>query len=95
MSGLEERRRCGWLGIAPDDRQAPVWVRKTAVLATCPKSYISAESESLVEEFFVRKRLGGTDFDQLGARQIEAFVILERALEEDTDNGHHNTRRAL
>ena len=41
--------------IAADDRQAPVWVRKTAVLGTCPKSYISAASESLVEEFFVRE----------------------------------------
>ena len=71
----------------------PVWVRKGMALEQCPKSYIRAESEALIEEFFVRKRLGGTSFDELGARQVEAFVILERALEEETDNGHHNTRR--
>ena len=73
----------------------PVWVRKTAALGTCPTSYITAESESLIEEFFVRKRLGASDFDGLSARQIEAFVILEQALAQETDNGHHNTRRAL
>ncbi|MCU1235010.1 MAG: hypothetical protein JWP63_2977 [Candidatus Solibacter sp.] len=74
---------------------APVWVRKSTALATCPKSYITAESEALLEEFFVRKRLGGTSFDELGARQVEAFVILEQALKEESENGHHNTRRAL
>jgi hypothetical protein len=77
-----------------DHRQAPVWVRKTAVLETCPRSYITAESESMVEEFLVRRRLGGSRFDELSARQVEAFVILEKALEEE-NNGHHNTRRDL
>jgi hypothetical protein len=94
-SGLEKRRRCGWLGIPEDASLPPVWVRKAAVLGTCPTSYISAESESLIEEFFVRRRLGEWSFDELSARQVEAFVILEQALAQETDNGHHNTRRAL
>jgi hypothetical protein len=57
-----------------------VWARKQAALRTCPKSYISADSLALVEEFFVRRRLGGMDFGELSARQVEAFVVLEKAL---------------
>src|SRR4029077_5534179 len=68
-SGLEKRRRCGWLGIPEDASLPPVWVPKTAALGTCPTSYITAESESLIEEFFVRKRLGAWGFDGLSARQ--------------------------
>jgi hypothetical protein len=93
--GLESRRRCGWQGIPSDERAAPVWVRKGAAAAACPRSYITAESELLVEDFLVRRRLGATQLDQLSARQVEAFLILERALEEEKENGHHNTRRAV
>ena len=49
----------------------------------CPRSYITAESECLVEDFFVRRRVTGTRFDDLNARQVEAFVILEQALAEE------------
>jgi len=49
----------------------------------CPRSYITAESECLVEDFFVRRRVTGTTFDELDARQVEAFVILEQALTDE------------
>jgi hypothetical protein len=62
---------------------APVWARKTVAIEICPKSYITAESEGFVEEFLVRRRLGGTSFGELSARQVEAFVILEQALTEE------------
>jgi hypothetical protein len=69
-----------------------VWARRDVSLRTCPKAYITAESQTLVEEFFVRRRLGGMDFAQLSARQVEAFVILERALANRICDGQHNTR---
>jgi hypothetical protein len=47
---------------------------------SCPKSYITAESEGLVEDFLVRRRLGGMSFGELSARQVEGFLILEQAL---------------
>ncbi|MBZ5724875.1 MAG: hypothetical protein LAP87_07740 [Acidobacteriia bacterium] len=72
-----------------------MWARKHVALTTCPKSYITAESESLVEEFFVRRRLGGFDIEGLSARQVEAFVILERALAAERNDGQHDTRQAL
>src|SRR6185369_17928748 len=50
-SGLEVRRRCGWLGLSDTGRAAPVWARKTIAIESCPQSYITAESEGLLEEF--------------------------------------------
>ena len=34
----------------------------------------------MVEDFLVRQRLGGMDFQELSARQVEAFLILQQAL---------------
>jgi hypothetical protein len=56
---------------------------------------ITAESEALVEEFLVRRRLGGIVLSELSARQVEAFLILEQALGTERGNGEHNTRRDL
>jgi hypothetical protein len=72
-----------------------VWGRKDIALETCPKSTITAESQSLVEEFLVRRRLRALDWEGLSARQVEAFVILEKALAAEMDNGQHNTRHPL
>jgi hypothetical protein len=69
------------LGLAP---QGVVWARKGVWTGSCPKSYITAESEGLVEEFFVRRRLGGMEFEALEARKAEAFVILEQAVSGET-----------
>jgi hypothetical protein len=69
-----------------------VWARRGIALRTCPKSYITAESLTLVEEFFVRRRLGGMNFAELSARQVEAFVILEKALATEMNDGQQNTR---
>ena len=44
---------------------------------------MTAESVGLVEEFLVRRQLGGTVFEQLSARQVEAFIVLDRELERE------------
>ena len=49
-----------------------MWARKDVAVSSCPKSLISAESEALVEEFLVRRRLGVKDLATLSARQVEA-----------------------
>ena len=80
----------------PEDPRAPlVWARRSVGLRTCPKSYITAESRTLVEEFFVRRRLGAMELSELSARQVEAFVILEKALASERNDVQHNTREAL
>ena len=71
----------------PDGRGAPVWARKTVATESCPKSYITAESEGLVEDFLVRRRLGGMNFGELSARQVEGFLILEQALAAELRGG--------
>lgn len=64
-----------------------VWARGGVALTTCPKSYITAESEALLENFLVRRRLGGCRVEELSAREAEAFMVLERALAEERNNG--------
>ena len=72
-----------------------VWGRKEAVLTTCPKSYITAESMTLIEEFVVRRRIGGRDSAELTARKVDAFVMLEDLLEAERRDGQQNSTIAL
>jgi hypothetical protein len=72
---------------------APVWARKTVATESCPKSYITAESEGLVEDFLVRRQLGGMNFGELSARQVEGFLILEQALAGEMKGEGSNHRR--
>jgi len=37
----------------------------------------------MVEDFLVRRRMGGIDFRSLSAWQVEAFLVLEQALAEE------------
>ena len=57
-----------------------VWVRKDVRTGTCPKSYVTAESVGLIEEFLVRRQLGGAAYEEMSARKVEAFLMLEREL---------------
>lgn len=94
-SGLEKKRRCGWLGFGAENGASPVWARQHVSTDTCPKSYITAESEVLVEDFLVRRCLRSIDVSELTAREVDAFVILERALAQEMNDGQHNTRHAF
>lgn len=94
-TGLEKRRHCGFLGLADTDPQAVVWARKGVAASSCPKSYITGESESRLEDFLVRQRLGGLHVRGLNARQTEAFVILDQALRAELNDGHNGTRRDI
>jgi hypothetical protein len=70
----------------------PVWARGDEVLETCPKSYITPESQTLLEEFMMRHRLGGLALSELTARQADAFFVLHRLCGE-MEHGQQNTRR--
>jgi hypothetical protein len=79
-----------------DDAAAPlVWARKKAALRTCPVSYISAESQAWLEDYLVRRRLGSFDMDALSARQVEAFVILEKEYVQEIQDARNNSRQTL
>jgi hypothetical protein len=64
-----------------------VWARKHVSIETCPKSYVTAQSAAWLEEFVVRRRLAQRPPDNLGARDAEAFLILESEWEAETENG--------
>jgi hypothetical protein len=92
-AGLEEKRRCGWLKLGEGD--SVVWAGGGVAVTRCPKSVITGESEAMVEEFLVRRRLGGPPPAELSARQAEAFVILENALAEEKKRGERGTRHPV
>jgi hypothetical protein len=86
-NGLEAKRRCGFL--PGDARGEPrlVWVRKRAQTDECPKSLMTGESLSLLEEFFVRRRLGMSDGMETPARKVDAFLILREEMEREERDG--------
>ena len=79
-SGLEIKRRCGWSGFEPE---GAVWARRDVTVGACPKSYVTAESVGLLEEFLVRLQLGGRPCEELSARKAEAFVVLAREMDKE------------
>jgi hypothetical protein len=84
-AGLDQKRRCGWLGPAKGPGGRPVWSRRGHLLTQCPKSYITAGSLTLLEEFNVRKLTGAAEIDGLGSRTVEAICILEQELRSEME----------
>jgi hypothetical protein len=83
------------LGYGEELKAPPVWARKQVSLTMCPKSYITAESLTLMEEFFLRRRLSTMNLDELSGRQVDAFVILEEAVAAEIKDGQQNFRNTL
>ncbi len=94
-SGLEKQRGCGWLDGPKAEATRPVWARNELVLFECPRSYVSSESEALVESYAVWKRLGGRPAEQREAREVEAFLVLETELGKDTKRDARANSRSL
>jgi hypothetical protein len=94
-SGLERKRRCVFLALGEDHSAPVVWARRDVALTTCPKSYVTAESTTLVEDFLVRRHFGRMDLSELTARQADAFLILAEAVAAETRNGQQDTRNAI
>jgi hypothetical protein len=95
QNGLEVKRRCGFL---PDDKRGEariVWGRKQTQTDECPKSLVTGESLAMVEEFFVRRRLGVGDsigiealgIEAMAARKVDAFLILRDEMEREERDG--------
>lgn len=58
----------------------PVWARDDVAIETCPKSYVTAQSLGWMEQYFVWRRLAYRRPDELTARDVEAFMILENEM---------------
>jgi hypothetical protein len=79
-SGLERRRRCGWLGETQRGDTQVIWARGRISVASCPTSYITPESVALIEEFQAWKLIGATDMYRMPARLVETIFVLENEL---------------
>jgi hypothetical protein len=95
QNGLEVKRRCGFL---PDEKRGEpriVWGRKQTQTDECPRSLVTGESLAMVEEFFVRRRLGVGDsigieawgIEAMAARKVDAFLILRDEMEREERDG--------
>jgi hypothetical protein len=79
-SGLEKKRRCGWLAQEAGSVSTIVWVRGRVSLTSCPTSYITPESIALLDEFHAWKLFGAGNVYDLPARLVEAIFVLENEL---------------
>jgi hypothetical protein len=86
-SGLERKRRCGWLEHDAEPNSPIVWARRKVSLTTCPTSYVTSESIALLEEFHAWKLLGAGNVYELPARLVEAIFVLENELRAENNHG--------
>jgi hypothetical protein len=63
-----------------------IWARARVSTTSCPVSYVTAESRTLIEEFYGWKLLGVSSYDHIPARVAEAIFILEDQLSTERDN---------
>jgi hypothetical protein len=89
------KRRCNWLGFLEGSGGAPVWARKDVSVDSCPKSYVTGDSQARLEEFLVLRRIGGLRPEELSARQVEAFAILENEMTREVNHAQHESRPAV
>lgn len=87
QNGLETKRRCGFLLHEKRGEPRVVWGRKLTQSEECPKSFVTGESLALLEEFFVRRRLGIEDSTGMEARKVDAFLILRDEMEREERDG--------
>ena len=86
-SGLEKKRKCGWLADDAAPSSAIVWARGRTTLAACPTSTITSESVALLEEFHAWKLLGAGSYYDLPARLVHAIFILENEVRAESNDG--------
>ena len=64
-----------------------VWGRGQVHVDECPKSYVTGDSISLLEEFFVLQALGTKVSATAPARTVDAFLILREQVDKEERNG--------
>jgi hypothetical protein len=78
--GLEKKRRCGWLDEGQRGPERLVWARRQLRLTECPKSLITPQSEEWLERYQVGRVFGFGSMNELPARVVDAFCVLEKEL---------------
>jgi hypothetical protein len=63
-----------------------VWARAGVLTTHCPKSLISAQSLTWLDEFFTWKAAGGGLPWSMLAKSVDALLVLERAWQTENQN---------
>ena len=82
--GLVKARHCAFANEPAAPR--PIWSRRGVVAMQCPKSLITAESLSFIDEFQIWKRFGCADVGSMNARTVEALSILESEWQKEIES---------
>ena len=90
-NGLEVKRRCGFLPEEQRGEPRIVWGRGRVESQECPKSFVTGDSIALLEEYFVRRRLGIPDSIEMEARTTDAFLILRDQMDREERNGRQQS----
>lgn len=64
-----------------------MWSRGGHSIWECPKSYITGESLTLLEEFFAWKLGGCQELYRLPARSVDAILALEVEIRREGERG--------
>ena len=79
-SGLVKSRNCAWVGGVEAKPSLPAWARGKTVAFHCPKSIVTAQSQTFIEKFLYWKRCGG-DLWALDAKSADALLALQEEIE--------------
>ena len=84
---MDVKRRCGFLPATQRGDSRIVWGRAQTHVDECPKSFITGQSLSMLEEFFVSRALGIPPSVALPARTVDAFLVLREQVDREERNG--------
>jgi hypothetical protein len=84
---LEERRRCGFIAEERRGAKRAVWARGRVATEECPRSLVTPESIEFVELFFMWKRVRVGRWQDLRARELDAFLTIEEEWHAEVANG--------
>jgi hypothetical protein len=59
-------------------------------LNACPVSVVTARSRAWLEEYFAWRLFGAHDYARLPARTVDAFSVIEKALQEANHARSHD-----
>lgn len=71
-------RKCAWAFPNEATDKKAVWARKSVTCERCPKSVVTAESLTYLEQFSVWKQLGGQSLWEFDAKAADAMILLDQ-----------------
>ncbi len=84
-----QTRNCAWTAEGSKPSSRVVWARRDLIAFHCPKSIITAQSLSFLEQFRIWKAFGGGIPWSIEAKAGEAILVLEEASQKENERGQN------